>query len=170
MTKTQSTIPVTWQQWWWWWWRHKEEEDINHTTRLNTTNIEVFLMKSTELLRTSKRYTLSGIFIWYHYYHLDEWIESNPNKESNWMKNLMGPTKTRMISEREKGKKWHIPIGTQSPNTGTQKKGEEGHFFWRGNSYSSNQEKRRMCSGVIIICMVPIGRFIIHRTQHVQYW
>ena len=36
------------------------------------------------------------------------------------------PTKTRTKSGREKGKKWYIPRGTQSPNTGTHKEVEEG--------------------------------------------
>ena len=43
-------------------------------------------------------------------------------------------------------------------------------YPWRGNSYSrSSQERREKCCGIIIICMVPIGQYIIHRTRHTQY-
>ena len=31
---------------------------------------------------------------------------------------------------RDKGKKWYIPIGTQSPNTGTHKEGEDGELLF----------------------------------------
>ena len=40
-------------------------------------------------------------------------------------------------------------------------------YPWRGNSYSSSsREKRGRRCGIIIIRMVPIGLYIIHRTWH----
>jgi len=43
-------------------------------------------------------------------------------------------------------------------------------YPWRGNSYSrSSRERRGRCCGIIITHIVPIGQYIIHRTQHTQY-
>jgi len=41
-------------------------------------------------------------------------------------------------------------------------------YHWIYNSYSTsnNRERRGKCSGIIIICMVPIGQNIIRRTRH----
>ena len=40
-------------------------------------------------------------------------------------------------------------------------------YPWRGNSYSSSSRERRgRWCGIIIICMVPIGLYIIHRKWH----
>ena len=41
-------------------------------------------------------------------------------------------------------------------------------YRWIGNSYSSSsiQERRGRCRGIIFIRMGPIGRYVIHRVQH----
>ena len=77
--------------------------------------------------------------------------KSNPNKESNCMENLMGPTKKKMISEREMEKKWRIPIVTQSTNTKTHKEGEEGHFAPNMDNTYSNIFTTNGC--YVVICL-----------------
>ena len=122
---------------------------------------------------------------YYYYYYPDESPESNTNKKSNWQEKSKGTTKTRTKGGREKGTKWYITIGNQPPNTGIHKKGKEGELLlvpgsdlvwyrmlhtypWQRNSYSNciNRERRGRCSGIIIIRMVSIGLYIIHRTWH----
>ena len=112
-----------------------------------------------------------------YYYYPYEWPESNTNKEPNWREKSKGPTETRTKGGREKGKKWHILMGTLSPNIGSHRS-KRGRFivycrvtihtlYTRiGTSSSSSQERKRMCSGIIIIRMVPIGQYIIHRTRY----
>ena len=40
-------------------------------------------------------------------------------------------------------------------------------YPWIGTSYNSSRRDRRgICSGIIIIRMVPIRQYIIHRTRH----
>jgi len=50
--------------------------------------------------------------------------KSNANKVSNWREESKGTINRKTTSGSEKGKKWHIPMGTQSPNIWTQEKME----------------------------------------------
>ena len=141
-------------------------------------------MKTNELYwsTTSKRYTLSRIFIW-QYYHPDEWPESNPKKESNWMEKSKGPTMTNIKME-DKRERSDTFLGETSlliiqEHTYKECRTRFGTVLmpypWIGNSHShsysysysySSWERKESCSGIIIIFMVPIGQYIIHRTRH----
>ena len=103
-------------------------------------------------------------YYYYYYYYQDEWPESN-SKRNKVKEESKGTTKTRTANGREKGKKWHIHTGTQSPRTPKEEEVGDRLFFlcrtqlgtvlmpypWIDNSTS--QERRGRCTGIIIICI-----------------
>ena len=114
---------------------------------------------------------------YYYYYYSDEWPESNPNKESNWREiTKEQPRQGQQVGKRrERSDAFLQRVPNHIIQEHTQK--EKGvlscrtlvdnvHMPYPWIPNSSSRKRRGRCNVIIIIRMVPIGQYIIHRTRH----